>query len=62
MSKDNWNGVCQRCFRKSSSYTMSWFNESLICNTCSGLETKNPRYEEARAAALKAVLSGNFNF
>lgn len=57
-----WRGNCQRCYKESSSYTMSWFNESLICDECSDKESDHPRYVEAKEEELKAVKSGNFNF
>ena len=57
-----WNGHCQRCFKKTLSHTMSWFDTSLICNNCSDKEADHSRYKEAREAEERAVRSGNYNF
>jgi len=57
-----WKGSCQCCGVKTSMYSMSWFDERLICTDCSERETEHPRYDEAKEAELNAVRSGNFNF
>ena len=57
-----WRGHCHRCYTKTGSYIMSWFDESLICGDCSDKEKDHPRYAEAREEELRAVKSGNFNF
>jgi len=60
--KINWNGFCQRCLEKTASYSMSWFNEQLICLNCSKREAERSDYSEARKAETKAVRSGSFNY
>jgi len=62
LKNKEWGGHCQRCFKKTLSHTMSWFNTNLICNSCSNKEADHPRYKEAREAEEKAVRSGNYNF
>ncbi len=58
----DWSGFCHRCLTKVSSYSMSWFNEQLICTDCSVKEAKSPSYNSARKAELEAVRDGNYNF
>jgi hypothetical protein len=57
-----WSGNCQRCFAKSDIHTMSMFDVSLICITCSDTEKKHPDYEKARSAEQEAVRQGDYNF
>ena len=54
--------TCDRCGRGSINFTMSWFNEEMICTACSNKEKERPDYKEARAAEHAAVVAGDRNF
>ena len=58
----DWEGHCQRCFRKSDIHTMSMFDVSLICMACADNEKNHPDYSRAQKAEHEAVKSGNRNF
>ena len=49
-----WKGHCNRCWKKSSSYIMSMYNEDLICPDCKTAETKRPDYTQAEGRHLSA--------
>lgn len=54
---------CDRCGADDSAFIGSFFNTELICLThCQPKEESHPKYEEARAAELAAVLAGDYNF
>lgn len=54
---------CARCGAKDSALIGSYFNTDMIClDACQPKEKAHPKYEEARAAELKAVQAGNYNF
>ena len=57
-----WNGHCQRCYKKSYNYTMSYFNTDLICMDCDTLERENSKFGLAQEAESNAVRSGNYNY
>lgn len=57
-----WTGHCQRCGQKSLGYSMSFFNEDLICFDCIDKERRHPEYAAAHAAEKAAVLRGDYNF
>lgn len=57
-----WDGHCQRCGEPSNSYTMSFFNTSLICDECDTNERKRDDFEDARKADEDAIRQGNYNF
>ena len=42
-----WNGHCQQCYKKSTSYIMSMYSERLICMDCKDKETKRDDYRQA---------------
>ena len=54
--------MCDRCFKKTTTTTGSYFNLQMICMDCYETEKKNPRYEEARRIENEQVLKGNYNF
>lgn len=54
--------VCDRCKKKTLSTIMSILNQQMICNDCKDHEKEHPRYKEAAAAELEAVLRGNYNY
>ena len=56
------NGFCQRCETRAVGYTMSMFNEELICIPCSHTEQHHPGYEAARVANLEETRKGNHSF
>ena len=57
-----WKGRCQRCYTKTNCYTMSWYNEQLICTECDQKEHKRKDIKKAKDAEFAAVKSGNRNF
>jgi hypothetical protein len=62
MRINHWNGHCQRCGKKSASWTMSMFNMQLICGDCDEKEMKHPDYKKAVDAELQATKDGNKSF
>ena len=38
------------------------FNTEMICPKCKSVESKHPKYEEARDAEVQEIRKGNFNF
>ena len=63
MRKPNpWTGCCQRCGRRSDSFTGSWFSTQLICLTCSELEEVHPDFQYAHDVEEAAVRRGDMNF
>ena len=54
--------MCDRCFKKTTITTGSYFNLQRICLECEKAEKKNPRYEEARRVENDHVRNGNYNF
>jgi hypothetical protein len=61
-NKKEWDGFCHRCSQASIGYTMSWFNQELICPDCDKKEHQHPKIEEAKGADWEACKQGNFNF
>lgn len=57
-----WAGQCQRCGKKTSSHTMSWFNTQLICLECSDKERQHPEFFRAVEADHEAMRRGDYNF
>ncbi len=53
---------CDRCSKKTISWTMSRFNTEDICPLCEAHEVAHPQYEEARRVELEHVKRGNYNF
>lgn len=58
----DWDGHCHRCGKKAIAHITSFFNEQLICMTCSEEERARPDFEKARAADEAAIRSGDYNF
>ena len=58
----DWKGFCHRCFVTTGEYSMSWFNEQLICIGCSEQEKERSDYAEARRSEAEALSNGDFNF
>ena len=66
-----WDGQrCQRCFewtledcyKTSTGFIMSMYNEQMICAPCKDRETKRDDYRAAADADDAAIRQGNFNF
>lgn len=55
-------GVCDRCHARSFVSFGSWFNDQMICLSCYEKEQSHPQLNEAKAAEMAAVRSGNNNF
>ncbi len=53
---------CDRCGKKTSVTTMSYFNTDVICQECDELERKHPSYERAREVENQHVRDGDYNF
>lgn len=53
---------CERCYKKTFSTTMNYFNAKMICPDCEDREKKDPRYEKAKARELEEVKKGNYIF
>ena len=55
--------TCQRCGGSlEGGRIMSMLNTDCLCLACAEKETNHERYQEARAAELRAVQAGNFNY
>ena len=52
---------CPRC-EEGDSISMSFFNTDMLCSSCLDKERAHPKYEEARAAEIEALRSGDRNF
>lgn len=61
-----WNGHCQRCGREAFGYTMSWFNQELICigepDSCDAAEHRHPDLAKAIEAEEQSLQRGERNF
>ncbi|MDQ4119849.1 MAG: gamma-glutamylcyclotransferase [Acidobacteriota bacterium] len=53
---------CERCGKKTNTWTMSKFNVETICMDCKRREKAHPLYDEADLAEFTAVMSGNYNY
>jgi len=59
MNKEN----CDRCGQPTGgTTTMSIFNEDVICIPCKEEEKRDPDYEAASQAEMRAVRNGDYNF
>ena len=56
------NGRCDRCGKPVRALRMSMFNTEMCCQGCLHVESRHPKYKEAKAAELEAVKNGNYNF
>ncbi len=45
-----WTGKCQRCFKTSNTYTMSWYSVALICLECSKKEEERKDIQDVKDA------------
>lgn len=54
--------ICDRCGEQTRTFTMSMFNEEMICKKCKEEERKHKDYERAREEELQQVRDGNYNF
>lgn len=54
--------TCDRCGTETSFSTGSYFNTDQICMACDKAEREHPQFEQARAAELEAVKSGDYNY
>ena len=50
--------ICQRCFKETRLYSVSWFNDDDICLDCQDDEKFCPNYGRARSVELSHVRSG----
>ena len=56
------NNRCERCFKKTNTFSMSIFEPKMICMECIEKEKDHPDYKHAKKAELDAVKAGNYNF
>lgn len=54
--------TCDRCYKETYGWTMSYFNTQEICLDCSEKEKELPRYADAKKAEAEAVKRGDYNF
>lgn len=54
--------LCQRCFKKTNTTTMSIFNTQMICPECKQNEKNHPDYLTAKEYELLHVKSKNYNY
>jgi hypothetical protein len=59
---DAGNSICDRCRLPMRLWSMSYFNEDLICDDCDKKERAHPLFAEAQATEEAAVRAGNYNF
>lgn len=53
---------CARCKSQMTQFTMSWFNKDYICMPCRIKEEQHPDIQLAKAAELKEVQKGNYDY
>ena len=53
---------CERCHSETQVLSMSWFNTQMICPRCESIESRHPKFKEAKQADQIQVLKGNYNF
>ena len=53
---------CERCQSESQSQSMSWFNTQMICPRCQKIESRHPKFEEAKQRESAQVKAGNMNY
>ena len=53
---------CERCNKEVNTFTMSFFNEDILCVECNEIEKKHPNYEKAKKVEHEEVLKGNYNY
>jgi hypothetical protein len=41
---------------------MSWFNTQMICPRCQKIESRHPKFEEAKRRESAQVKAGNMNY
>ena len=59
---DSHHIICARCFKRTNTTRMSWFNTQMICVSCQKNEEKDPRYKQAKEAELRALQAGDRNY
>ena len=62
LSMKAWGGNCHRCWKRSTTSTMSKFNTDCICMECDDEERRHPDYAAAVQADNEAVRNGDHNF
>ena len=50
---NEWDGYCQRCFKKSMSHIMSMIDDALICSACKRDERRHPDYRKGEIRDLE---------
>ena len=53
---------CQRCGKETTTTTMSWYNEQMICMECDKAEQNRSDIKEAKEADRNAINNGNYNY
>lgn len=53
---------CSRCNKETDKFTMSMFNEDMICMDCKEKERNHKDYDKARQADYEQIRQGNYNF
>lgn len=54
--------LCQRCKKESDTLSMSFFNTEMCCSECLIIESKHPKYKEAKDRELNELKVGNRNY
>ena len=54
--------ICPRCKKETRVHSVSRFNTDDCCLNCLEIESKHPKYEEARRIEHEEVVKGNMNF
>ena len=62
MNKEDRGTLCDRCGKMKSGFTMSIFNTDWICTDCEDLETRHPKFQEARKLEAEQCRKGNNNY
>lgn len=53
---------CDRCGEEMTTFRCSWFNTQDICLDCAEIESKHPKFKEAKKADHEHVVAGQYNF
>ena len=59
-------GHCERCYKETTTTTMSKFNTQMVCvsgeDSCIEKERAHPQYKAASDREMEEVRNGNYNF
>ena len=53
---------CERCYKESVAFMMSFFNTQMCCMECIDEEKTRQGYAEAKEMELEQVRNGNYSF